>query len=176
MSTVEDLDGRFAQGWGGGAPNGCHVNVVLARRGSPTAASIVTAFTAPSEGFTPILVSLGEDQPSYQTLYPPTIMMNKTAPTGERAAGLLSGAAQVGIGQGVLDAVAGGALPADQDTLVFVAVWLDPQAGDETAVKHSARQATAAATLEAATGRDPADARRLVDTREELTHPFYTGG
>ena len=32
--NLDDLDGRIGEGWGGDAPNGSHVNVVLARRGS----------------------------------------------------------------------------------------------------------------------------------------------
>ena len=39
--NVDDLDGRIGEGWSGVAPNGSHVNVVLARRGSPTAAAAV---------------------------------------------------------------------------------------------------------------------------------------
>ena len=32
--NLEELDGRIGEGWGGLSPNGAHVNVVLARRGS----------------------------------------------------------------------------------------------------------------------------------------------
>ena len=31
---TDELDGRIGEGWGGVSPNGSHVNVVLARRGS----------------------------------------------------------------------------------------------------------------------------------------------
>ena len=55
MTENYDIDGKFAQGWGGGSPNGVHVNVLLAKRGDPTAASITTAFTSPSPGFIPVL-------------------------------------------------------------------------------------------------------------------------
>lgn len=173
--TELDVDGRFAQGWGGDKPNGCHVNVVLARRGSPTAAAMVGAFTAPSEGFTPILVSLGPDQPSYETVNPPTIMLNKSPLGSERAGSLVAGACQVGTGQGVLDGVAADVLAPNQDTLVFVSVWLDPDADDETSVRRSSREAVAGAVREAAEGRWPVDAQRLVDERDVLTHPFYSG-
>lgn len=171
MSTNRRLDGRVAQGWGGRKPHGCHVNVVLADRGSPTAAAMMTTYTAPAEGFTPILVSVGQDQPSYETVHPPTLMMNKT----RADPGLIAGACQVGIAQGVLDVVAAGNLVADQETLVFVSIWLDPDADDETAAKHSSRQATRNAVGEAATGRDPDDVQRLVLARDQLAHPFYRG-
>ncbi|GAB2678629.1 hypothetical protein GCM10027271_44640 [Saccharopolyspora gloriosae] len=171
MNTTRRLDGRIAQGWGGGKPHGCHVNVVLADRGSPTAAAMMTTYTAPAEGFTPILVSVGPDQPSYETVHPPTLMMNKA----RADPGLIAGACQVGIAQGVLDVVAAGTLVADQETLVFVSIWLDPDAADETAAKRSSREATRNAVGEATTGRDPAAVERLVGERDGLTHPFYGG-
>src|SRR5262249_61256519 len=40
--TPEELDGRVGEGWGGTSPNGSHVNVVLAPRGSPTPAAPVS--------------------------------------------------------------------------------------------------------------------------------------
>ena len=105
--THDDLDGRVAEGWGG-APgaNGSHVNVVLARRGTPTAAAILGTLTTPTPGHTPIVVVVGEDQPSYEPVWPPTIMINKATATEDLHVSLTWGAAQLGIAQGVLDAVA----------------------------------------------------------------------
>ena len=40
--NLDELDGRIGEGWGGDVPNGSHVNVVLARRGSVTAAAALT--------------------------------------------------------------------------------------------------------------------------------------
>lgn len=175
MTIETDLDGKLAQGWGGTAPNGVHVNVLTARRGSPTAAAIATTFTSPAPGFTPILASLGPDQASYETLNPPTVILNKAEPPGPYGVTLISGAAQVGISQGVLDVVADGVLQADQDTLVLVSLWIDPAATDETRVKEGARTATRAALTEAVAGRDPAELARLVERRDSITHPFYGG-
>jgi formaldehyde-activating enzyme len=175
MTSHTDIDGRIAQGWGGAKPNGVHVNVILARRGSPTAAAMTTAFTSPSPGFTPIVVCTGADQPSYETVNPPTILLSKVAPTTERAETLIFGAAQVGTARGVLDAVADGLLEANQETVVLVSLWIDPQATDEPAVLDNARQAVHAAVSEAVSGRNPADAQRLVKNRDSLTHPFYGG-
>ena len=171
----EDLDGRFAQGWGGTSPDGVHLNVVLARRGSPTAAAIVNAFTHPSTGFTPVLASVGEDQQAYETLYPPTVVVPKSAPTDARHEKLVFGACAAGIARGVLDAVAGGAVRADQDTIVLVSLWLDDAASDETAVCANARTAAAAAVREAATGRPDEAVDRLVEARDSVRHPFYDG-
>jgi formaldehyde-activating enzyme len=176
MTVPADIDGRFAQGWGGVQPNGVHVNVILAHRGTPTAAAMVNAFTSPGDGYTPILVCTGVDQPSYETVNPPTIMVNKTAPASAFAETLTFGAAQVGVARGVLDAVADGVLAADQNTVVFVSLWLDPVADAEDAVCVSARHAVRAALGEAVAGRDPLAVRRMVDQRDILTHPYYGGG
>ena len=50
MTTIAELDGRIGEGWGGLSPNGCHVNVVLAHRGSPTAAAAISMFAHPVAG------------------------------------------------------------------------------------------------------------------------------
>lgn len=175
MTAHRDIDGRLAQGWGGAAPHGVHVNVLTARRGTPTAAAIATAFTSPSPGFTPILASLGPDQASYETLNPPTVILNKSEPKGELGVALIAGAAQVGISQAVLDAVAADLLAADQETVLLVSLWIDAAAQSETEVKRNARTATHRALTEALTGRPEADLRDLVDRRQTITHPFYTG-
>jgi 5,6,7,8-tetrahydromethanopterin hydro-lyase len=169
------LDGRISQGWGGTPPNGVHVNVVLAQRASPTAAALTTAFASPAPGFAPILVSLGPDQPSYETLLPPTIMLNKIPTDSREVESLVFGACQVGVARGVLDAVAADLLAADQETLVFVSLWIDATAGDEDAVCRAAREATSRAVAEAVQGRPTEQTRRLVDERDTVTHPAYGG-
>jgi formaldehyde-activating enzyme len=174
-SPTPDIDGRLAQGWGGRSPNGVHVNVLLARRGSPTAAAITTAFTSPRPGFTPILASLGESQPAYTTLNPPTVILSKSEASAGMPETLVFGAAQVGIAQGVLDAVAEQLLEANQDTVVFVSLWVDPDGDDETAVKLAAREATRRAVQEAVHGLTDDALRLLVEGRNTLTHPFYGG-
>jgi formaldehyde-activating enzyme len=171
----DELDGRIGEGWSGEDPNGSHVNVVLARRGSATAAALMTAFTSPSPGHTPVLVCVGPDQPSYEAVVPPTVMMNKAPATDERHQTLTWGAAQLGIGQGVLDAVADRVLEADPTTVVFVAIWVDPAASDETAVRRAAREAVRAAIGAAVNGPDAAAIERLVLERDTLTNPFYGG-
>jgi formaldehyde-activating enzyme len=175
MTPDPNIDGRIGQGWGGRSPDGAHVNVVLARRGSATGAALMTTFTSPTAGHTPVLVCVGPDQPSYEAVVPPTIMMNKATATAERHQTITWGAAQLGIGQGVLDAVADGLLVADLDTIVFVAIWIDPDADDETAVRRASRAAVRAAVGEAVTGPDPEVVARLVRDRDGLANPFYGG-
>jgi formaldehyde-activating enzyme len=151
------------------------VNVVLARRGGATAAALMTAFTTPRQGHSPILVCVGADKDHYEPIWPPTVMMNKATLSGERHAKITYGATQLGIGQGVLDAVADALLPPTDDTIVFVAVWIDPGAGDESAVREASRRATRKAVEMAVTGRDPAAAQALVERRDEVRNPYYSG-
>ena len=102
--NLDDLDGRIGEGWGGMSPDGCHVNIVLARRGSPTFASAIGMFTHPAPGHTPVLCCIGPSQQEYEPIWPPTLMMNKATALDDRHQTITWGAAQLGIGQGVLDA------------------------------------------------------------------------
>ena len=175
MSPEPDIDGRIGQGWGGISPNGAHANVVLARRGTATGAALMTTFTSPAPGHTPVLVCVGAAQQSYEAVVPATIMMNKATATTERHQTITWGAAQLGIGQGVLDAVADGLLAADHDTIVFVAIWIDADADDETAVREASRAAMRAGVADAVEGAGPAAIERLVRERVALANPFYGG-
>jgi formaldehyde-activating enzyme len=175
MSPETDIDGRIGQGWGGVSPNGAHVNIVLARRGTVTAAALMTTFTSPTPGHTPVLVCVGADQQSYEAVVPATVMMNKATATADRHQTITWGAAQLGIGQGVLDAVADGLLTADHETIVFVAIWVDEAADDETAVRMASRDAARAGVGDAVEGAGPAAVERLVRERDSLANPFYGG-
>lgn len=173
--NLEELDGRIGEGWGGDAPNGSHVNVVLAHRGSPTFAAAISMLASPSPGHTPVLVCVGETPRDYEPVWPPTLMMNKATATGDRHQTITWGAAQLGIAQGVLDAVADGLLEATGDLLVLVAVWVDPHASDETSVRVSNREAVRKALGVCVDGRDAAAAAALVERRDKVTSPFYSG-
>jgi formaldehyde-activating enzyme len=122
-----------------------------------------------------VLASIGPDQQSYQTLNPPTVILNKSAPAGREHENLIFGASSVGISRGVLDIVAEGLIEADQESIVLVSLWVDAAASDETVVCQNARVATAAAVREAVLGRDVAAAKDLVKHRETIRHPFYGG-
>ena len=173
--NLDALDGRIGEGWSGEAPNGSHVNVVLARRGSPTAAAALGMFAHPSPGHTPVLVCVGPTQQEYEPVWPPTLMMNKATALDDGHQTMTWGAAQLGIGQGVLDAVADGLIEATGDLLVLVAVWVDPAAEDETAVRKANRAATRKALGVCVEGRDPAEAAALVENRASLRSPYYSG-
>jgi len=173
--TPAELDGRIGEGWGGVKPNGSHVNVVLAARGSATFAAAVGMFAHPSPGHTPVLVCVGPDEASYEPVWPPTLMMNKATARDARHETITWGAAQLGIGQGVLDAVADGLLQPTGDVIVLVAVWVDPTASDETEVRIANRAAVRKAIGTCVEGRDAGAAQRLVERRDELRNPFYSG-
>lgn len=173
--NLDELDGRIGEGWGGVKPNGSHVNVVLARRGSATAAAAIGMLAHPSPGHTPVLVCVGPEEASYEPVWPPTLMMNKATAVDERHQTLTWGAAQLGIAQGVLDAVADGLLEATGDLLVLVAVWVDARADDETALRRANRESMRKAIGMCVEGRDPASSARLVAARDALTSPFYGG-
>ena len=159
--NTEDLDGRIGEGWSGEDPNGSHVNVVLARRGSPTAAAAIGMFAHPSPGHTPVLCCVGATKQNYEPIWPPTLMMNKATALDERHQTITWGAAQLGIGQGVLDAVADGLIEATGDLYVLVAVWVDAAAHDETALRQAARIAMRKAIGTCVEGRPDDAVQRL---------------
>ena len=175
MTAAGTFDGRIGEGWSGIDPDGAHVNLVLAERGSPTAAALLGTFTTPSPGHTPILVVVGEDKDHYEPVWPPTIMINKATAVEERHQSITWGAGQLGIAQGVLDAVAEELIPCSDQILVFVAIYIDPGATDETAVRRASRGATFKAVRVAVRGRDPEAAHALVRRRDSITSPFYGG-
>jgi len=176
--NLDDLDGRVGEGWGGIVPNGCHLNVVLARRGSATAAAATSMWAHPSPGHMPVLVCVGPEEKGfrhYEAIWPPTLMMNKVTAVNAHLEQLIWGGAQLGIAQGVLDAVADDLIPATHDLIVLVSVWVDGQATDETALRHASREAMVKALKTCVHGRDPDEVARLVAGRETVTHPFYGG-
>lgn len=173
--SAEHLDGRLGEGWGGVKPNGSHVNVALAARGSATAAAAISMLAHPAPGHTPVLVCVGPEESRYEPVWPPTLMMNKATAVDERHQTLTWGAAQLGIAQGVLDSVADGVIEATADLLILVAVWVDPDADDETALRIANRESVRKAIGMCVEGRDPEAVQRLVANRDALTSPFYGG-
>jgi 5,6,7,8-tetrahydromethanopterin hydro-lyase len=168
-----DPDGRFGEAWSGDAPNGSHINVVLARRGSPTAAAAALALASPSPGHVPFLAALA----SGTIVRPVTVVVNKSTLDGERLSRMTWGAAHIGIAQGVLDAVADGTLEAETaaDLVLLVAVWVDPDAEDEVALRAANRAATRDAIASALVPLAPDAVRELAERREEVTNAYFGG-
>ncbi|MGN6379354.1 MAG: formaldehyde-activating enzyme [Gaiellales bacterium] len=173
MARVDELDGAIGEAWAGEVPNGSHINVVLARRGSATASAAAVALAVPDEGHAPVVVCLGAGN----AVRPVTVMKNKATVESELHGLITWGAAQLGIGQGVLDAVDQGLLDAADadDVVLLVAVWVDPDAHDETACRLSAREAMLLAIADAL----PKDRRERITelsaTRDAARNVFYSG-
>jgi 5,6,7,8-tetrahydromethanopterin hydro-lyase len=163
----------MGEAWAGEAPNGAHINVVVARRGSPTAAAIVSALASPRPGHLPFLacVRLGE------VVRPTTVIVNKATLEGDVLPRLTWGAAQLGVAQGVLDAVADGVVDAGEaaELVLLVPVWVDAAATDETAVRLANRAATRAAIENALRPPSADDVRALAARRDEATNAYYSG-
>jgi 5,6,7,8-tetrahydromethanopterin hydro-lyase len=169
-----ELDGRIGEAWSGEVPNGSHINVVLARRGSPTAAALAGALASPGPGHVPFLACLTPGT----VVRPTTIVIPKVMlEEGTLHQRLTWGAAQVGIAQGVLDAVADGTLDAGEapDLVLCVLVWVDPAAADETALRLANREATRAAIADALAPPDAGAVRALAARREEAANAYYRG-
>jgi 5,6,7,8-tetrahydromethanopterin hydro-lyase len=171
--TAEELDGRIGEGWSGTPPNGSHINLVLARRGSPTGAAIVGALAAPRPGHTPFLACV---EPG-TVVRPITVVVNKTTLGDERIDNLTWGAGQLGVAQGVLDAVADGVMPSElaDSLIVLVALWIDVAAEDETALKIAVRGAVHAALEDAVADRPADHAKKLAEGREKAHNHYYKG-
>lgn len=171
--TADDLDGRIGEAWSGVAPDGSHINLVIARRGSPTAAAIAGALASPRPGHIPFLACV---EPG-QVVRPMTVVVNKSTMGEELLDRVTWGAAQLGISQGVLDALAEGTIdPALSDLLLLlVAVWVDPAVTDETAVRIANREATRAAIADAVTDRGADHALAIAGRRDGAHNGYYTG-
>jgi 5,6,7,8-tetrahydromethanopterin hydro-lyase len=170
---LEWVDGRVGEAWSGDVPNGSHINLVLARRGSAAAAAALSALAQPRPGHAPVVVCLGAGN----AVRPATIMTNKASAFEDLHSRITWGAAQLGVGQGVMDAVAEGLLPAEQagELVVQVAVWVDPAASDETAVRLANRDATRRAVADALAAGPAQRVQELLDLREGAANAFYGG-
>jgi len=167
---LDEIDGRFGEAWSGDVPNGSHVNLVVARRGSPTAAAIAGQLGATAPGHAPLLLCVGAGN----LVRPATIVRNKSTIDSDRIAKITWGAAQVGLGQGVLDASADGLIEEAwlDEIVLMVAVWVDPAAFDHGAVKRANREAVRAAIADALAPSHVEQTKGLIAQREGLTNAF----
>jgi 5,6,7,8-tetrahydromethanopterin hydro-lyase len=145
------------------------VNAVLGRKGGPVETAWATALATPRQGHIPFVVVLRPNLP----VKPATLFVNKADLRGERHAALTWGAAQAGVAQGVLEAVADGVVPAAEvdDLLLIAAVWVDWAAEDEEAIYAGNLQATRDALAAAVEERPPVD--ELLALRAQPENPFF---
>jgi 5,6,7,8-tetrahydromethanopterin hydro-lyase len=144
------------------------VNTVLGRKGGPVETAWATALATPRQGHIPFVVVLRPNMP----VKPATLFVNKADIRGDRHAELTWGAAQAGVAQGVLEAVADGVVPATEvdDLLLIAAAWVDWAADDEEAIYVGNLRATRDALAAGAEGRPPLD--ELLALRAEPENPF----
>jgi 5,6,7,8-tetrahydromethanopterin hydro-lyase len=171
--NLDEVDGRFGEAWAGTSPDGSHLNIVIGRRGSPTAAAAAAAMADVSPGHAPFLLSLGAGN----LVRPVTVIRNKTTIDSERLGLLTWGAAQLGIGQGVCDAVAEGLIPLEHvdDLVLLVGLYVDPEAGDHTALRKANRLAARNAIADALQADHREHASALIAGRETARNRFYLG-
>jgi 5,6,7,8-tetrahydromethanopterin hydro-lyase len=171
--ALDPVDGRFGEAWSGTVPDGSHVNLVIARRGSHTAAAAAAAFAAPGPGHAPVMACLGAGN----AIRPATIVLNKATVASDLHGRITWGAAQLGIAAGVMDCVAEGILSENDaaELVILVAVWVDPDAADETAVRAANRDAVRRAVIDALSRDRSARVRELLDLRDSATNAFYSG-
>jgi 5,6,7,8-tetrahydromethanopterin hydro-lyase len=171
--NLDDVDGRFGEAWAGTSPDGSHINLVIGRRGSATAAAAAAAMADVRPGHAPFLLCLGAGN----LVRPATVVRNKTTVDSEHVALLTWGAAQLGMGQGVCDAVAEGLIPLDRvdDVVLLVAVYVDQAAADHTALREANRRAMRDAIADALQTDHRERAGSLVAAREGARNRFYRG-
>ncbi len=147
-----------------------HVNTVLGARTGPVGAAWATALATPRQGHTPFVAVLIPGLP----VKPMTLFVNKAPIAGDEHGTLTWGAAQAGVAGGVADALGEGTLSeadADQSVLI-VAVWVNPAARDADLVYANNRAATRSALRAGAAG-----APRVADVlaaRDRPANPYYS--
>ena len=158
----------IGEGFAGTGAEAAHVNTVLGDREGPVGGAFTTALAQPSPGHVPFLVVV---RPGV-AVQPPTLFVNKATVGQGRHGELTWGAAQAGVAEGVVDALADGVVdPSQVDRLVLVcAVWVDPEADDEDAVRQNNRVATRAALAAGRTGSPPVD--EVVALRGQAQNPY----
>jgi len=169
-----DLDGAIGEGWAGERPDGVHMNLVIARRGTPTAAAAVGALASPRPGIVPFLACLDVGN----LVRPATIVINKAAITEDAQGALVWGAVQLGIAHAVMDAVADGDLTGDEavDLTLLVLAYVDPGAGNEAALRVAAHGAMGDSIASALAPPSREELDRLCSIRASATNAFWTGG
>jgi 5,6,7,8-tetrahydromethanopterin hydro-lyase len=159
----------IGESFAGSGQNAAHVNTVLGRKGGPVETAWATALATPRQGHVPFVAVLRPNVP----VKPATLFVNKADVQDDRHAALTWGAAQAGVAQGVLDAVADGIVPAAEvdDLLLIAAVWVDWAADDEEAVYEANVQATRDALAAGAEGGPAID--DLLGLRDDPANPFF---
>ena len=171
----DPLDGRIGEAWSGEVPDGSHINVVLARRGSPTAAAAAGALASPRPGHVPFLACLSPGV----VVRPIDDRRQQVADRGRRAGSARSpGAPRSSASRRACSTPSTrgcSTRPRRRRSSCSSRSGSIPAAADETAVKAANRAAMRDAIADAL--RPPgADAvRALAARREDAANAYYTG-
>jgi 5,6,7,8-tetrahydromethanopterin hydro-lyase len=131
---------QFGESFVGDGAEAAHINTVYGGKGGPVETAWVTALATPRQGHAAFVATV---QPGI-AVQPWTLFVNKAPIESEQHGRLTWGAAQAGVAAGVMDAVARDVINQTYapGRLLIVAVWVNPQASDESKVFTNNRQAT----------------------------------
>jgi 5,6,7,8-tetrahydromethanopterin hydro-lyase len=163
---------QIGEAFVGSGADAAHLNTVLGSRGGPVESAWTTSLAMPRPGHIPFVCVL---RPGL-AVKPFTLFVNKAPVRGPDHERLTWGAAQAGVASGVLWAVADDIIAPDEvdGLLLIAAVWVDPEATDESAVYENNRRATRGA-LEAGRNRAP-ELGDLLVLRDHPGNPFFRSG
>ena len=141
---------ELGEAFAGEGAEAAHLNTVLGRKGTGVETAWATALATPTSGHARFVVVLQPGLP----VKPPTLFVPKAELHDARHAEMTWGPAQVGVAEGVVDALRAGVLPSDEvdDLMLIAAVWVDPKARDADAVRENNRAATLGALQGGAAG------------------------
>lgn len=173
QNKLKDLDGRIGEAFDGDSPNGSHINVVMSVRGSTSYGSTVATLSNPTPGHVPFLACLGLGN----LVRPATVVINKITFDDKDYERYFYGAVQLGISQGVMDAVKECVIhKEDIDHIaLLVACWIDPMANNETKIRINTREAMFNAIKNAVKEVSESDVDDILSIYESAVNNFYSG-
>jgi len=130
---------QIGEAFVGAGPEAAHLDTVLGAKGGPVETAWATALATPRQGHAALLTTL---RPGVAAK-PMTLFVNKATLEGPAHSTMTWGPAQAGVASGVLWAVADGIVEADlvDDLVLIAAVWVSPEAADESLVYDNNRTA-----------------------------------
>lgn len=131
---------QIGEAFVGAGAEAAHLNTVLGAKGSPVETAWVTALATPRAGHIAFVTTLRPGVPAK----PMTLFVNKATLDGDTHSTMTWGPAQAGVASGVLWAVTDEiiAVGAVDDLVLIAAVWVNPQAADESLVYENNRTTT----------------------------------
>ena len=160
---------QIGEAFVGSGAEAAHLNTVLGAKGGPVETAWATALATPRAGHAAFLTTVRPGIPAK----PMTLFVNKATLEGGTHSTMTWGPAQAGVASGVLWAVADGIIGADlvDDLVLIAAVWVHPDAADESLVYDNNRTATRDA-LAAGAARTPTIEEAL-EYRDRALNAYY---